>query len=403
MPVYKYRALDGGENLKTGVIEAANTKEARMTLLGENLFLLDIRNASGEKGSPGTAAALLGGKKADELALVTRQFATLTRAGVPIADALAALVEVIESPKLKVAFLDIKECVTSGMSLEEALKRHPRYFSPFYVSMVRVGEASGNMDEVLTRLSKYLHSQARVRAKIIAAITYPALMLSVGFLVVTFLVTFVVPRITQVLTDSGRTLPAPTLILIGVSDFIGRFWWLIAACIILAYVLYRAAVATERGRLARDSAMLKIPVLGTLLKKHLVARFAMTLATLLKSGVPALQALEIVKDTVRNKVLEKTISDVHDRIIEGSDISTIIRKSGVFPPLVAYMIAVGEQSGRLEEMLEILSEYYDEEIETATARFLSVLGPILIVFLAALVGFVVLSIMLPIMDMGQTV
>jgi len=397
MPVYSYKALDGNQATISGAIEASNPKDARMRLLGDNLFLLELFTASESTAEPG----VLSRKKSGELALVTRQFATLAKAGIPLADALAALVDVIEDPKLQITFRDIKENVTHGMSLEQAMKRHPRYFSPFYVSMVKVGEASGNMNLVLTRLSEYLHTHAKVRNKVKNALTYPVLMMSVGVLVLGFLLAFVVPKITEVLVESGKTLPLPTVILIGISSTLSRFWWLIGLLLIGVVLIYRAVVATDKGRLARDSLMLSIPVFGTLVKKSLISRFSLTLATLLRSGLPAVESLAIVKETARNKVLEQTIGEIHDRIIEGQEISEIMKQSGVFPPLVAYMIAVGEQSGRLEEMLGIINEYYDEEIESATERFTSILEPVMIIALAVIVGFVVMGIILPIMDMGK--
>jgi len=400
MPVYRFKALHSSEKMVAGVIDASNPKDARMQLLKDNMFLLDLASASTSKRAHVGYASK---KKADELALVTRQFATLSKAGIPIADALEALVDVIQNPKLQITFRDIKENVTQGMSLADALERHPRYFSPFYVSMVKVGEASGNMDQVLIRLAKYLHNQARVRTRVRNAMTYPLLMMGVGVLVVWFLVTFIVPRITDVLVESGRTLPTPTTILIGVSTFLEKFWWALGLGLVGLYALYRTIVATEGGRMARDTLVVTIPVFGELIKKSLVSRFSLTFATLLKSGLPAVESLSIVKETVKNKLLEKTIGEIHDRIIEGQDISGIMRQSGVFPPLVAYMIAVGEESGRLEEMLTIINEYYDEEIEAATARFTSILEPIMIIALAAIVGFVVLAVILPIMEMGELI
>ena len=400
MPVYRFKALDSSEKMVAGVIDASNPKDARMQLLKDNMFLLDLSSASiSKRAHTGYASK----KKADELALVTRQFATLRKAGIPIADALEALVDVIQSPKLQITFRDIKENVTQGMSLADALERHPRYFSAFYVSMVKVGEASGNMDQVLIRLAKYLHNQARVRTRVRNAMTYPMLMMGVGVLVVWFLVTFIVPKITDVLVESGRTLPTPTTLLIGVSTFLEKFWWALGLGLVGLYALYRTLVATEGGCLARDTLLVSIPVFGELMKKSLVSRFSLTFATLLRSGLPAVESLSIVKETVKNKLLENTIGEIHDRIIEGQDISGIMRQSGVFPPLVAYMIAVGEESGRLEEMLSIINEYYDEEIDSATARFTSILEPVMIIALAAIVGFVVLAVILPIMEMGELI
>jgi general secretion pathway protein F len=401
MPVYRYTALDADQKVTTGVIEASNAKDARVQLLGGNLFLLDLDNAA--RGTSVGRTATLSRRKTGELSLVTRQFATLAKAGIPLADALGALVDVIEDPRLQITFRDIRENVTHGMSLAEALKRHPKYFSPLYVSMVKVGEASGNMNLVLSHLSEYLHKHARLRTKVKNALTYPVLMLVVGTLVVGFLLTLVIPKITDVLIESGRALPVPTIMLIGLSSFLGKFWWALGLAAAGLYGVYRAVTATEGGALARDSFLLAVPIIGPLVKKGVVSRFSMTFATLLRAGLPAVESLAIVKDTVANKLLSRTIGQIHDRIIEGQDIAEIMRQSGVFPPLVAYMIAVGEKTGRLEEMLGIINEYYDEEIEAATARFTSVLEPVMIIALALVVGFVVMGVILPILDMGKIV
>jgi general secretion pathway protein F len=402
MPVYRYKALNANRELTAGTIEASNPKEARLHLLNGNLFLLSLDGAAGGARA-GASRGSLSRRKAGELSLVTRQFATLVKAGIPLADALGALVDVIEDPKLGMAFRDIRENVTHGMSLEEALKRHPAYFSPLYVSMVKVGEASGNMSLVLTRLSDYLHTHARVRTKVKNALTYPALMLAVGTIVVGFLVTLVIPKITDVLVESGKALPFPTIVLMATSSFLRSFWWALGLALAGAYAIYRAVVATEGGALARDTFVLSLPILGPLLKKSLVSRFSLTFSTLLRAGIPAVESLSIVRETAGNRLLANTIGEIHDRIIEGQDIAEIMERSGVFPPLVAYMIAVGERSGRLEEMLGIINEYYDEDVEAATARFTSVLEPIMIIALALIVGFVVMGVILPILDMGKIV
>ncbi len=401
MPVFVYKAMDARKRPASGVIEASTARDARMRLMEKDLYLMEIRPASSEE--EGGRGGLGRRRKAAGLALMTRQFATLVRAGIPLAEALAALVDVVEDPRLQLVLRDLRENVTQGMSLAEALKRHPRWFGPFYVNMVEVGEESGNMDVVLVRLAEYLHKQAKVGTKVRNALTYPVLLLTVGGLVVTFLVAFIVPRITGVLAGSGRSLPAPTVILMGVSGFLSRFWWTLGLGAGALYALYRTAVATERGRYLRDAALLALPALGPLVRKSLVSRFSLSLSTLLKSGVPAVESLEVVRKTVGNKVLEEAVEGIHDNIIEGREISDIMRGSGVFPPLVGYMIAVGEESGRLEEMLEIINEYYDEEIDSATARFTSVLEPVMIIALAFIVGFVVLAVLLPIMEIGEIV
>ena len=400
MPVFVYKGLDHARNAVEGIIEASTAKEARLSLLERNIVLLDIKPASGEEDDKGR---IYKGGKASALSLLTRQFATLTRAGIPIAEALDALINVSENPKMQIVLRDIKENVLQGMSLADAMAKHPKIFGTFYVNMVRVGEATGNMDNVLMRLSEYLHTQAKLSTKVKNALIYPVLLLTVGILVVGFLITFIVPRITDVLIESGKTLPAPTIILISISSFLSRFWWAVLLGVAGIYVLYKAVVSTEGGKLARDAFLLSLPVVGNLIKKSIVARFCLSFAALLKSGLPAVESLEVVKFTARNKLLENAIIEIRERLIEGQDISSIVKRSEIFPPLVGYMIAVGEESGRLEEMLEIINEYFEEEIEAATTRFTSVLQPLMIIILAFIVGFVVLAVILPIMELGEIV
>ena len=374
-----------------------------MRLMERNLFLMDLKQL-GEKEATQQVPLwqrLLSRKKIAELSLVTRQFATLVKAGIPIAEALGALVEQIESSKLNIVFRDLRERVSQGITLEDAMRAHPKYFDSFYVNMIRVGETSGNLDGVLGRLSAYLQKHNRTRAKVSAAMVYPAVMLSIGILVAAFLVTFVVPKITGVLTEAGRALPTPTLILMGISSFLVNYWWLVILMLAGLMFAYRAVARTAGGRGALDRLWLRLPLFGELIRKNLIARFAHAFATLIRSGVPALEALRVIRVIMNNSVLNKAVDFIHDSVIEGADIAAPLRKSGVFPPLVGYMIATGEQSGRLEEMLDMIADYYDEEVDLTTQKVTSALEPMLIVFLAVVVGFIVLAVVLPILELGN--
>jgi general secretion pathway protein F len=402
MPVFVFNATDASEKVTSGVIEAQDARDARRIIRERKLYLLDLRPASASDGSTEVASLLdrfEARRKGDEMGLVTRQFATLLRGGVPLTDALNALVEQVESKRLQMVLRDVRDRVTQGVSLHEAMAAHRAWFDRFYINMVEVGEATGHLDEVLVRLAHYLQTRRRTKNKVTSAMVYPLVMLVVGTLVVAFLMTFVVPKITGVLVSSGRTLPLPTVLLMEVSDFVGRFWWLLAGLGLSAVVGYSVLMRNERGRWVVDSAWLRLPVLGSLIHKHVVARFALSFATLLKSGVPALEALKIVRRIMDNEVLRHTLSEIHDRILEGEDISGPIRRSKVFPPLVGYMIAVGEQSGNLEEMLELIAEHYEEEVDASTQRLTSLLEPALIVGMAVVVGFIVLAVALPILEM----
>jgi general secretion pathway protein F len=404
MAVFRYTAVDATERVKRGFVEADTPKEARDKVKGQALVLLDIGPAGEAGAAPGKPSWLpswLAGRRRDEMAMVMRQFATLLKAGIPLAEALQALVEQIEQPSLNLVFRDVKERITGGMTLHDAMSAHPRVFDHLTAEMARVGEASGNLDQVLGRLAEHMQAARRTRGKVTAALIYPAIIVSVGVLVVGFLVAFVVPKIAAVLSESGRVLPLPTQILLGVSGVVRDFWWLIGIAALALGAGVKAFRGTAQGRYWIDRALLSLPVLGPLLRKNVVARFAQSFATLLKSGVPALEALNVIGGVSGNEVLNRTIALIHDKVIEGQDIAGPVKRSGVFPPLVAHMIAAGEQSGRLEEMLDLIAGHYEEEVEQAAANLTRIVEPLVIVALAGMVGFIVLSVVLPILELSN--
>ncbi|MCU0722956.1 MAG: type II secretion system F family protein, partial [Planctomycetes bacterium] len=363
MAVYRYMAVDAQERMKKGFVEADTPREAREKVKGQSLTLLEIGPAGEAGAAPGRPPLLpawLAGRRKDEMAMVMRQFATLLRAGIPLADALQALVEQIEQPSLNLVFRDVKERITGGATLHDAMAAHPRVFDHLTAEMARVGEASGNLDQVLGRLAEHMQAARRTRAKVTGALIYPAVIVSVGILVVGFLVTFVVPKIAEVLRESGRVLPLPTQALLAVSGAVRDFWWLIGIAAVALGAGLKAFRGTAQGRYWIDRALLGLPVAGPLLRKNVVARFAQSFATLLKSGMPALEALKVIGGVSGNEVLNRTIADIHDKVIEGQDIAGPVKRSGVFPPLVAHMVAAGEQSGRLEEMLDLIAGHYEE-------------------------------------------
>ncbi len=327
--------------------------------------------------------------------------ATLLKAGIPLAEALRMVIEQSPDKKIESAFRDIREKITQGVPFADALLHHPAYFDDLYVNMVKAGEAAGNLDGVLNRLAEYLQRQAQIRNKVAAALAYPMVMMVIGVVIVIILMTFVVPKIMQVIEQSKQTLPLLTRILLAGSQFLVNYWLLVVGAILGLALLHRALMRKKEYRYGVDKFKLRVPIIGDLVRKAAVSRFAVSTSTLLKSGVPVLEALVIVKDIVGNEVMARVLDTVHDRIIEGTDIATPIKKSGVFPPVVGYMIAVGEQSGQLEEMLDRVAEAYDEEVEVTTEKVTSLLEPILIVFMAAVVGFIVLSIMQPILKISD--
>ncbi len=408
MPVYDYKGLTPSGEAKTGIVDADSPREARIKLRAQNVLVTDItaREAAvrrDKEGAPGKPILQfkrsLKGRK--DVPTYTRQLATLLKAGIPLAQALSALIEQCQTDDLEACFRDIRERITGGLSFAEALAYHPAYFDDLFVNMVKAGEAAGNLDGVLNRLAEYLQRQAQIRNKVSAALAYPLVMMVIGVVIVIILMTFVVPKIMQVVEQSKQTLPLMTRILRAGSQFFASWWLAIVGAILALALAHRGLMRKKEYRYGVDKLKLKVPIIGDLVRKAAVSRFAVSTSTLLKSGVPVLEALVIVKDIVGNEVMARVLDTVHDRIVEGTDIATPIKKSGVFPPVVGYMIAVGEQSGQLEEMLDRVAEAYDEEVEVTTEKVTSLLEPVLIVFMAAVVGFIVLSIMQPILKISD--
>jgi general secretion pathway protein F len=415
MPIYRYKAVATAGGNKTGVIDADTPRDARIKLRAQGMLVSDIveTNKRSKAGSGGegffaniknarSQRTSTSSKDLDLVTGVTRQLGTMLGSGIPMTEALRALIDQADERKAETMFRQIRERVNQGASFADALEEHPTLFSELYVNMVRAGEAAGNIDVVLTRLADYLTSQRRLRRKVVSALTYPCMMIGLGVLVVTALMTWVVPKITAMLIDTGQALPGPTQLLVFISDIFKDYWWLMFLGIALtSFLLEYFHRNSRKGRLIMDKALLNMPVVGDVLLKQSVARFTRTLATLLQSGVPAVQSLEITSKVVQNRVISDATEFIRSRIVEGTDFSQPLKQTGVFPSVVGYMVAVGEQSGELEQMLDRIASSYDEEIEIATDRMTSVLEPLLIIALAIVVGFIVVAIVLPILQVGQ--
>jgi len=405
MAVFEYKALDSNGKTATGVIDADTSREAREKLRKQNVFVTEMISVAEKKHKSWEKALKVSSLKRSysyDIAILTRQFATLIGSGVPLSEALGALIEQIDNRSLQAVFRDLREKVTQGASLADALSIHPHYFSELYINMVRAGEASGNLDHILKRLADYLQKQHRLRSKVVAALTYPIIMIILGIGVTLFLMMYLVPKVTKILERKGNVLPLITEIVKTSSDFIIDYWWAMLMVVIALYIIYKMIVSTSSGRYRRDSIVLSIPAMGSFFRKQAISRFCMTMSILLRSGLPALQSLIIVKQVVANAVLSEAIQDVHDKVLEGADISTPLRKrKKIFPPVVGYMVSVGEKSGHLEEMLEKVAEAYDEELEIQAQKLTSLIEPVIIIFLAAVVGVIVLAVILPIVQMSQ--
>ncbi|MED5330025.1 MAG: type II secretion system F family protein [Planctomycetota bacterium] len=403
MPVYTYKAYNANGQVKTGIADADTARDARIKLRRDGLHVTDIAQMESvtQKRQSRFARSRLRRLTKRELPQVTRQLATLLRSGIPLNEGLQAMVEQIDTRSLEAVFRDVRERINQGSSFAEAIEQHPGVFSRLYISMAQAGEAAGNLDVVLDRLANFMLKQAKMTNRVTSALMYPMIMVFVGAVVLVILMTKVVPDLIQLVEQKGSELPGPTRLLKSMSDFIGEYWYLLLLAVVLANMAWGAIRRTPKGRLTTDLWKLKLPVFGDLYVKQDISRFAVTLATLLRTGVPILEGLKIVRDIIRLAPVEIVVDDLHKAIMEGADISAPLKRSKIFPPMVGYMIAIGEQSGELEDALDRLSESYEDEVELATDRMTALLEPLLILVMAAMVGFIVISIVLPMMELGN--
>jgi general secretion pathway protein F len=403
MPVFAYKALDQSGRSVEGLKEADSPRTLRTVLRRDGLFLTDV---TGEKQSRAASPEVnvrrwVGGRvKADDVAVATRQLAVLVNAGIPLVEALTALVEQVEHERLKRVLSAVKQRVNEGSSLAEALAQHPKAFSSLYVNMIRAGESSGALDVVLFRLADFTETQARLKAKVLGTLTYPAAMMIIGAVIMGILFTVVIPKITKVFEDTKVVLPWTTRFLIGFSTFVHDWWWAMGLLVAAAVYGFLRWLKTPTGRARWDIWVLDAPIFGPLIRQVAVARFSRTLATLLKSGVPLLTALDIVRNIVGNTRLAAVIEEARESIKEGESIAAPLKRSGEFPPLVYHMIAIGEKSGELEEMLGNVANAYDSQVETKIAALTSLLEPVMIVVMGVAVAFIVFSILMPILQIN---
>ncbi len=405
MPVFEYRALDKSGKEVKGVLEADNEKSLRQLLKRDGIFLTSVGKGKQEGQSLLSVEVDIGQYferiTPSDLAMFTRQLATLVKAGIPLVDSLAASVEQAEKPKLQKILSKVRQDVREGMSLAQALALHDKYFTPMYTNMVRAGEASGTLDQVLNRLADFLEASVRLKSKIVGAMMYPILMLCVGALIMVAMFVFVIPQITQIFEDTGQELPLPTRILIGATHAFNNYWWLVLLTVIVGVWLFRKWKKSPKGHLQWDTLILKVPIFGNLILMTGVSRFTKTLATLLQAGVPLLNALEITKEILGNMVLVQIIDEARVLVKEGGNLADHLKRSGKFPPMVTHMIAVGEKSGALEEMLGVVSDAFEEQLNNKIAGLSSLLEPLMIVGMGGGIGVIVVAVLVPILQMNN--
>lgn len=400
MPVYKYKAIDESGKSVQGVIDAESPKSATEKLKRQGVFLSSLNEAKESKSRSFNPFKSI---KISELAVTTRQFSTLISAGLPLEASLSALSEQTEDARLGQVLAEVRERVSEGSSLANALGEHKNVFSDLYINIVRAGEASGTLDIVLLRLADFLETQAALTSRVRGALIYPMFMFFIGGGVLFFTMTYVIPRIAKIFEESSSSLPVMTLILIKVSDFLNNYiLFILIFVIMLAYAAYRFN-KTEKGQMFFDRLMLKVPVFGRLTSMVVISRFTRTLGTLLSSGIPLLDALEIGEAVMGNKVYGQTLQEVRVNVREGASLAQPLRESGVFPPLVTRMIAVGEQTGEMEAMLSKVADIYDQQVETMVSTLTSLLEPVMIVIIGAVMAFIVFAVLLPIFNLTSTI
>ena len=406
MALYTWSGYDEKGKASSGMMDAVSIREAKLKLRSQGMFVSTITEEAHGLASPFkniSLRGLLDRVGMEDLTVTTRQLSTLIGASIPLVDALSALYEQSDAPAMKKTIAQVRDSVNEGLSFGDALAQHKRVFPDLYVNMVRSGEASGALDVVLLRLAEFMEGQHRLRAKIGAAMVYPAVLLMISLVVLMYLLTAVVPKVVGMFESMKQTLPLPTRILIAISSFLSWTWWMIIIGIVLAALFIVKWRKTDQGALKFDRFRLRFPVYGTIYKKVSVARFARTLGTLLSSGVPIIESLRIVKTVVQNRIMEIAIENSITEIMDGSSLAAPLKKSGVFPPILVHMVSVGEKSGSLEEMLMKAAESYEGDVETTVAGLTSVIEPLMIVIMGTLVGFVVLSILLPMLEMSTIV
>lgn len=405
MAVFEYRGIlvTSGKPTK-GFRDAENAKSLRSTLRKDGILLTvatESKAKSQQEGKKKGAFSFGGRASAADVAVMTRQLATLIGAGIPLFESLSALVDQVEQEPIRHALREVREKIREGTSFAKALEAHPKIFPDLYVNMVRAGEASGTLEQVLERLTSFMEAQAKLRGKVTSALAYPILMIIIGVSLISVLMVAVVPNVVQIFQSMNEALPWYTSLLIVTSDFLSGYWFIILPTLLLSFYWFRRWTKTPTGKLKWHDWLLRAPIFGKLIMMLSVARFARTLATLLSAGVALLPAMDIVRNVLGNAVLEKVVVDAISSIREGQSIAEPLRKSGRFPPLVTHMISVGEKSGKLEGMLESVSDAYDAAVEARVQVVTSLLEPLIIVVMGAGVAFIAMAILMPLIQMSS--
>ncbi|OVE77262.1 pilus assembly protein PilC [bacterium F11] len=401
MPSFAYKAKLATGNITEGTIQAPDTKAAMDQLRGQKLVPLEVNESSKSLAEIFQALSPFKPKvKSKELVLFSRQLSTLVSAGVPLVQGLTILEEQVESKHFKEIVRNVREDIESGLSITDALRKHPSAFEELYVSMIKAGEVGGILDVILERLSAYLEAAENLRGKVKSALMYPLVVTTIAAGVTFFLIVGVIPTFEGIFKGFGAELPGMTQILIDLSHFLRNQWYVVLATPVVLFIALKQYRKTEGGKRNIDGLIMKVPIFGILLKKVAVAKFTRTFGTLIKSGVPILQALETVAKTSGNKLIEIAIMSARESVKEGERIAAPLKKSQIFPPMVIQMVAIGEETGNLDAMLSKIADFYDQEVDAAVKGLTSMIEPIIIVIMGVVIGFIVIAMFMPMFELG---
>jgi len=407
MPIFQFEAMNSQGQVVKDEVDAASTEEAIQKIRARKLFPTSIKEKKGKGQKGGLSAGpqkrkksfAVGGVSTKQLTTFTRQLSTLQDAGLPVVRSVRILEGQLKPGTLKNALIDVADDVESGSTFSEALAKHPRVFDKLYVNMVRAGEAGGALDTILQRLADFREKAQRLKKQIIAALVYPTAVITIAGGILAGILVFIVPKFKEIFLEFDMELPAITSLLLKISDALAtRFYW--APIFVIGFIiLYRAVRASDSGRFVIDKGKMKLPIFGMIISKSSISRFARTLGTLVAAGVPILEALTIVRETAGNEVVARAIGDIHDSIREGESIAEPLAQSKVCDDMVVNMVAVGEETGDLDKMLMKVADTYDDDVDTLVSSLMSLLEPMIIIFLGVAVGFIVIALFMPLISL----
>jgi type IV pilus assembly protein PilC len=396
MPYFNYTIRDANGQTRSGKVEAPNAEELRKRLQAEGLQVLEVTE---DRKAPRVPAGGYGRVKLSDLAIFARQFSTMLDAGVSLIRCLDVLQAQTNNARLRKILMDLSARVESGESLSRSMARHPKAFSQLIIGLIRAGEVGGVLEESLQRIAGFLEKDVELRRKIRSALTYPVIVLLAAIGIVIFLVSWLVPQFASLFKELGiKELPAPTQFLVDLSALFTQRWYVVIIAVVAILIAYKLFVSTRVGRRVADRVKLRVPVFGPLHHKIVMARFSRTMGTLLASGVPILQAMETVAGVVGNSVVSDAVIESRARIREGEKIADPLQRSKMFPPMVVHMVSVGEESGSLDHMLNKIADFYENEVEMTIASLTAAIEPVMIVLLGIIVGFIVISMFLPMIE-----